>query len=402
MHLRHKPPAAAAAVIGLTVASLLLAGCAADGGPQPTGDPIVVGSINAISGALQLAESSQAAAAVFDQYNADGGLNGRPIQYVMLDDKGDPSTSSAAARDVVGQQGAVAMVGSASLIDCEVNHAYYAEEGIISIQGTGADSFCFSTPDISPINGGPYLGATLMLNYGTAELGLESICGVLLVGGSVREAYQAAFDAWTDATGADFTMLDDTAPYGASDWTPYVVKVKEAGCDALFTNAPEADAVGLMKAAEAQGLNNLTYLTLTGVYTQAFAQTTTFDGNGLYTLAEFAPYIDVENEDTNDWRTLMESKGIPLTSFGQGGYIAAKHFIEVLESIEGDITRESVTAAFKGMTEGLESSMTGTPWIFGPGKSHNSNTSGWPLKLDTTAGSWADAAGGWTTLADYE
>ncbi len=392
------------AIAAITASSaLVLAGCSGStgSGSTATGDPIVVASVNALSGAATFPEASAAAQAVFDEFNAAGGLNGRPIQYTALDDKGDPSAASSAARDAVESTNAVALVGSASLLDCEVNSGYYEKNGIVSVQGTGVDPFCFSTPNISPTNAGPYLDTQLTLSYGSQTLGLKKICGLLEIAGSTRAAYQAAFDAWTKATGQDFAMLDDTVPYGGSDYTPYVIKAKEAGCDAIYSNGVEPDAAGVLKAAEAQGMNDMTFLFLTSAYSAQFADAATFVGKGVYVPAEFAPYTDSSNAANSDWSALMQKHDVPLTSFAQGGYLAATHFIEMLKSMTGDITRETVTAAFKAQSTGYENAMAGTPWLFGPGSSHSSNTAGWPIVIKPGETTWSNAASTWVTAASF-
>lgn len=383
------------------VAPLALTACAESGsGPSTaTGEPIIVASVNSLSGAGTFAEASAAAKAVFDEYNANGGLDGRPIQYTAFDDKGDPTTASSSAREAV-ESGAVAMVGGASVLDCEVNHAYYAQNGIMSIQGTGVDPFCFTTPNISPVNTGPYVDTTLTLVYGSEQLGLERICGFVAIAGSTREAYQEAIDAWTAQTGKELVLLDDTLTYETADYTPYVIKAKQAGCDGIYSNAIEPGYIGLMNAAEAQGLNDMTFLFLTSGYSQQFAEATTFTGQGIHVPAEFLPFSDESLEGNAEWRALMEQHNVPLTAFAQGGYLAAKHFIQVLESMDGDITRENVTAALQGMTEPIETPMTGTPWIFGPGDRHGSNTAGWPIAILPGTNEWASVADDWMLLAD--
>jgi branched-chain amino acid transport system substrate-binding protein len=393
-HMNKRSMAFAALV---AASAMVLAGCGTGGGTEGDGEPIVVASINALSGPGTFAEASQAAEAVFDDYNAAGGLGGRPIEYIIVDDKGDPSVATAAARDVVAGQNAVALVGSASLLDCEVNGAYYEQEGIVSIQGTGVDPVCFSNPNISPTNTGPYQDALLALTFASAELDVSSICALVPTVGSQLPAYQAVFAKWTAATGDDFTLLDDTVTFGAADYTPNVVKAKEAGCDAVFFTGVAPDALGVLKAAEAQGMDDVTFIFLTSVYSVEFAKAATWVGAGLYVPAEFSPYTSPEVPGNEEWRELMESKGIPLTSFGQGGYLAAKHFIQMIESIEGEITRESVTAAFKAQTEPFVSEMTGTPWIFGDGDSHGSNTAGWPIKIEPGSDVWTTAGDDWFT-----
>jgi len=389
----------AAAVATATTGLLILAGCSATGGSGSGGDtsPIVVGSVNALSGPATFPEASQAAKAVFDQVNKDGGIDGRKIQYQILDDKADPATAAAAAREIVESDNAVALVGSASLIDCQVNGQYYQQAGILSIQGTGVDQDCFQNPNISAVNVGPYGDTTMTLTYGSQVLGLKKICALVEITGNTGPAYKAAIAAWSQSTGKHLVLEDDTVPYGASDYTPYIVKAKEAGCDAVYSNAVEPDGIGQLKAAAAQGWNDVTFLYLTSVYSEQFATAAAQVGKGVYVPAEFAPYTNANSAKNADWLKLMTADKIPLTSFAQGGYLAATYFVQVLKSIKGDITRDSVTKALHDMTP-ISNPMVGTPWTFGTADTHNSNRAGWPIKLLSGTGKWQLAAVDWFKL----
>ncbi|MBS1897544.1 MAG: ABC transporter substrate-binding protein [Actinobacteria bacterium] len=383
----NKRITAAAAL--LAAGMLALAGCSGDGGSgSGSSDPIVVGSVNTISGPATFPEASQAAKAVFDKFNADGGLNGRKIDYKALDDKGDPATATANAREIVGSDNAVAMIGSASLIECDLNKKYYEQEGILSIPGIGVDTGCFDSKNISPANVGPYNDMTLTLLYGSEQLKLDNICVLLEIAGSTRPTYQAAIDKWTQITGKKPLYVDDTVPYGASDYTPYIVKAKQAGCKALAINPVEPDAIGQVKAANAQGWNDVTWLYLTSVYSENFAKAIDDAGAGIYVPAEFYPFTD-ENAVNKDWRDLMTKNKIPLTSFSQGGYLAATYFIEALKSVKGDITRESVSEAIKSMPA-VDNKMIGDPYKFG-----TIPTAGWPIELKTGTHAWEKVADDW-------
>lgn len=383
----NKRITAAAAL--LAAGMLALAGCSGEAGSGTgSGDPIVVGSVNTISGPATFPEASQAAKAVFDKFNADGGLNGRKIDYKALDDKGDPATATANAREIVGSDNAVAMVGSASLIECDLNKKYYAQEGILSIPGIGVDSGCFDSKNISPANVGPYNDMTLTLLYGSEQLKLDNICVLLEIAGSTRPTYQAAIDKWTSITGKKPLYVDDTLPYGASDYTPYIVKAKQAGCKALAMNPVEPDAIGQVKAANAQGWNDVTWLYLTSVYSENFAKAIDNAGAGIYVPAEFYPFTE-DSAINKDWKDLMVKNKIPLTAFSQGGYLAATHFLTVLKSMKGDITRETVTAALKSMKP-IDNKMIGTPFTFGV-----HNTAGWPIELKSGTHAWEKVADDW-------
>ena len=375
------------AAAALTASALALAGCAG-GGEDGDTSPIVVGSVNTISGAATFPEASQAAAAVFDAFNEAGGLNGRTIDYKALDDKGDPAAATAAAREIVGSDGAVAMIGSASLIECDLNAKYYTQEGILSVPGIGVDTGCFDNENISPANVGPFNDMTLTLLYGSEKLGLSDICILLEIAGSTRPTYQAAIDKWSTITGKKPLYVDDTVPYGASDYTPYIVKARQAGCKVIASNPVEPDAIGQVKAANAQGWNDVTWLYLTSVYSENFASAIDQAGAGIYVPAEFYPFTE-DNAINKDWRDLMTKNNIPLTSFSQGGFLAATYFIDVLKTMKGDITRETVSAALKDM-ETIKNDMVGTPYSFGV-----DNTAGWPIVLKSGSNTWEKVADDW-------
>jgi branched-chain amino acid transport system substrate-binding protein len=367
----------------IAVGALALSGCSASGTGTTSSsskEPIVVGSINALSGPATFSEASQAAKAVFDEVNATGGIQGRQIKYEITDDKGDPATASASARQLVGSDGAVALVGSASLLECQVNAPYYQQNDVLSIEGTGVDPKCFSTPNISPVNVGPYLDTQMALTYGSEVLKKQKICVLLENQGPDTPAFRAAISAWSKTTGRRPYRLFDSVPFGASDYTPYVANAKRAGCDTIFANNVQPDALAQIKAAESQGWNDVTFLYLTSTYSVQFAKAAQAVGAGVYVPAEFAPYDDPNTTATKAWRALMTKKGIELTSFGQGGYLAATYFVDVLKSIKGEINRESVTKALRAMKP-VTNPMVGTPWVFGTAQSHSSNRAGYPVAL---------------------
>lgn len=390
-----------AGLVGTVAAiALVLAGCSAPAGTgsgdgaAATKDPIKVGAISSLSGPSSFPEATQAAQAVFDRFNEAGGLDGRPIDYTVLDDKGDPGTAASNARDLVGGEEVVAMVGSSSLLECQINSDYYVQEGITAIEGVAVDPVCFDSPAIAPTVVGPYGDTELSLMLGSEQLGLQRICAVIETAGSTGPAYEAAIARWSTQTGKKLSYSDTTLPYGLGDYTPYVVKAMGENCDGVLLGLIEPDALGFLKAADAQGWKDVTFLSLTTVYTDNFAASASgYVGKGLHVPAEFAPYTDPENAATKDWRELMEAKSIPLTSFGQAGYLAATNFITVLQSMQGEITRASVGEALRSM-QPIDNPMIGAPWKFG----NTPNRSGWPVSLAPGATAWESTGEDWIRL----
>ena len=94
--------------------------------------------------------------AYFDCVNDNGGINGRPIQYIDEDEHVDPQQIAASGEEARSSRTACSgFVGNTSIIDCSVNGKYYADNGFFPIIA-GVDQACFTTPNFSAVNMGPY------------------------------------------------------------------------------------------------------------------------------------------------------------------------------------------------------------------------------------------------------
>ena len=373
----------ALAVFGIAAASaMVLSGCSSSGGGDSaaTGEPIVVAAV--FDGNF-FPEAPPAAQAVFDEYNAAGGFNGRPIQLDTYDEKTDPATSATATKDAL-DSGVIAFVGSSSLMNCAVNNQTWSDNNIVSIQGTGVDPFCFSTPNVAAANTGPYFDTTATLFNGSEVLGYKAICALVVPDDAVgKAAYEQAIANWSAKTGEKLANADFSLTRGQTSYAANVAALKSANCDAVFINEVGAADAAILAEMTNQGVV-LPALLLTSAYSDQFAQSVNY-GAQITLPAEFAPYTDPNDKNCTEWRALMDAKGIPATSFAQGGYLAAQYFIAILESIKGDITRDSFTEAAKAMTEpyaGVGAGMVGSPWTFGPGDSHQPNASTWMVHIE--------------------
>ncbi|TYK52298.1 ABC transporter substrate-binding protein [Actinomadura decatromicini] len=374
-----------------------LAGCGDAGtGTAETDDPINIASVSTLSGPVTFPESSLAARAVFDDVNDKGGINGRKIVYTMADDKGDPAGAALAGRDVIERKQAVALAGGASLLDCQVNGAVYARAKITDVRGVGVDPGCFSSANISPVNTGPFFGSTVTLYYASETLKLNKLCVFLSIIGGTAEAYKEGVARWSRLTGKKPLIMDLSLATAPSNFTPYILRARNAGCEAVLFNGVEPELIGWVKAAQKQNVTDIKWLFLAPAYTEEVGKALGSSGRSVIALSEFEPYTESASRANREWRTTMEEHKVPLTAFAQGGYLAAKHLVTVLRSIKGDITRESVTEAMKTLRP-LPSAMTGTPFAFGPGDAHASNLAAKFVQPDGQGG-WAVLTSDWIKL----
>ena len=143
--------------------------CGLGTGEAATGEPIKIGAIVTNVPGIDFTWIGGMAGAYFQCVNDNGGINGRPIEFIMEEEQIDPQQIAQLATKLIEQDGVVGLVGNTSIIDCSVNGAYYAEQGFYPIIA-GVDQACFTQPNFSAVNMGPYYsslgGAQAALNAG--------------------------------------------------------------------------------------------------------------------------------------------------------------------------------------------------------------------------------------------
>ncbi|RFS82514.1 ABC transporter substrate-binding protein [Actinomadura spongiicola] len=374
---------AAAAALALSVAS----GCSDSGGSD---GPIKIGAINGITGLFQTPEVPKAVKAVFDEVNAAGGINGRKIELVSKDDAMDPARSSQAARQLIKSENVVALAGSSSAVDCGVNRATYSKEKIVSVPAIGVDPACFTSPNIAPVNPGPYTLTTAMLYYASETLKHDKVCIAYTVLPGSGGGIENAIKEWEKLTGK--TLAHKNLAVGQGDPTRYLVAIKNAGCQAVAYNA----TVGpWFQQAKTQGMQKVDFILAANSYSDANAKVIPPDMNA-YAGTEWQPYTDPTLPGNDRWSKIVTSNNIQKTAFSQGAVMSADVVVQVLKGIKGDITRESVTKAFKEMKP-INYPMVGTPYVFGPGNEHNPIKGSQFVKAEN--GAWKVLPGGFTVPA---
>ncbi|MPY94693.1 MAG: ABC transporter substrate-binding protein [Acidimicrobiia bacterium] len=333
------------------------------GGNAASGEPIVLGAVASLSGVDIFPESPAAAQAVFDRFNAEGGLDGRPVEYLVEDDGNTAEQAATAAKRLVEDRNVLGMVGGGSIVDCTTNAKYYAEQDVYDLAGVNA-----CTPDVThvaSINTGPFIGTQVTLSYMIEEMGVENVCFSGLNVPLTDIFKNATVPEWEQVTGYKLHSMIISEPN--EDLTAAVTKAKTDGCDGVLLAYTEPNYIAYYQIADAQGLvGDLQYSMLTSGYSLNVLDKVGNTAEGTVTNSEFLPYTD--DEDTTpelvDFKELMEASDLELTSFAQGGYISANIAIEALRSIEGDITRESVGEAFQNIT--YTTPLLGAPFEFGP------------------------------------
>ncbi|WP_420566835.1 ABC transporter substrate-binding protein [Thalassovita sp.] len=384
-----KKAARLGSVVGMGV--FAMAG-AAYAGPSCDG-PIKIGSVSTITGPVDFSAGPNTTKAFFEALNASGGINGCKVEYEMADDRGDPLVATQAARNLIDNEKVVVMAGSASLLDCGVNAALYQRSNVLSVSGLGVDPVCYSSPSVAPVHPGPYALSTAMLYYASEELGAENVCAFNYVIGGWREAMETALTDWEKITGGKLKVLDMTLPV-QGDLTPYLIRARDEGCDAVFTNQVEPGIVQWINTADAQGITGIDWVFLASGYTQGVASALKDSKQPIYVGAEWEPYT-IENEANKAWMDMVTKAGLAPSAFSQGGYLAGQIITDIIAGIDGPVTRDSVSKALREMEPVSYPIATG-PYLFGKGATDGPMRATKVVKL--TAGEWEVVTPEWVDV----
>lgn len=321
--------------------------CGDGSGKAATGTPIKVGAIVTQTGGVDFSSASNGARAYFSCLNANGGINGSPVDYIVADDGNDPQKSAAAAARLVNDEKVVAMVGNQSFTDCLVNTKTYAAQDVLSLMAVGLQGPCFQSPQIIPMNAGPQRS-----NISTAQVaqedGKKKLALIVLDVPGVKDFVESGVKAFADAHGMELVKTVGVAP-GIKDATGVILGVKSAGPDAVIISTALPDTVALMKAAQQQQLTKTAPIYCpTSCYDAALPKLAGDAADGTKINIEFAP-LDATTPDTLLWSQTMDKyeSGKTKDSFSQGGFLAAKLFADSLKgtkTIDRATVKKAITA----------------------------------------------------------
>ena len=375
-----------AALLGLSLAGQALADpvCGMNNGQAATGEPIIVGGIYGDAAPGDWSSSTDSAAAYFDCVNANGGINGRPIDYRVENDQWNPEAAAQAAALLVNDTPTVAMVGNGSFIEMAVNANTYEQAGIMVMASACAISECFETPNIVSTNQGPLPSNLGAAQYAQEELGAQHIaCIGLNIPDNGVWSCQAVQDFMRSRGGDATAVLINP---GAPDVNSALLEAMASGADTILINQPAGIALAILSAAEEQDLRDqYNWIAPTPLYDLSVpAAVGEYWWGHIYVNAELAP-LQVNGPDAQNWAAVLDQYGRaddPRDTFGQAGYLSARFFVQAMLQMDPAQLddRAAVGAAIRGIS-GYTSDLMCGPYYVGDADFHMPNHAGYMVKI---------------------
>lgn len=363
--------------------------CGLHNGTAATGEPIVIGAITGKTGPDDFSAATKSASAYFDCVNANGGINGRPVQYEIGDDQWNPEIAAQLAAKIVNDQGAVAMAGSASFVECGANAELYKTAGIVSVAGVGVPRECFSASNYAPTNAGPRVSTVAAAQYAGEVLGAKSF---VCIAPNIPNVGPWACDGvkvWAESKGfTSESILIDPATLDAAS-----VVLQAAGFtpDAIVLSLPKGLMLPVLTAAEEQGMQDtMKFVSAASGYDLTVPETLGAAWDGKFWVNQEFNALGSDGADNQNWLAVMDAfapADAPRDTFSQAGYLAARVVTEAMLTLDpAAISRETVTAAL-GKVKAFKSDIFCSDWYYGAdAPRQNANHAG--RMSVTEAGAW--------------
>jgi branched-chain amino acid transport system substrate-binding protein len=346
--------------------------CGAGTGQKATGEPIKLGAIATKQPGTDFTDIPNMAKAFFDCVNDNGGINGRPIQYLIETEQTDPGQAASLAKKLVESDKVLGIVGNTSIIECAVNHGYYEQQGFYIVD-SGIAPECYSTSNSAAVNMGPRYsvdGATqYLIRQGVKKLVLDqsNVPGTGYVEGG--------FLAIAKDKGIPTESLKDNVPI--QDANSVALKaVQAAGKDGgVVLNFTPPEALKILQAAQQQGLQDrVKWACSTPCNTDFLANALGPQWNGKLGVNAELNLTTAAGPDSELYRAVQKryAPNVPLGSFSQMGFVEASIAVKALMSVSGEFTAKTVNDAIKNVKD-FKTDILCKPWYYGTAPLHIPN-----------------------------
>lgn len=317
------------------------------------GEPLKIGLLMSLSGPAApfgIPERDAVMALAADT-NANGGINGRPVELFVYDDATNPTEAARGMRQLALQDKVVAVIGSTIGSGTLAAGPIAAQAKVPVLAPNGTDAV------VSPEQG--------FYHWVFRTLPSDTLIGEALINralddGAKKVALFYQEDAYgkgmhdrleAEAEGLGIELVASvSAPLSATDVTPQATRIRNAEPDVVLIQA-SAPALGAAFVRAAQQVGLYAPLWAQGALAQqGFIDAAGLAGEGV-NIIMIANWADPTPE-LQAFADLLDAAGTPPQGFGE--IIAANAYhaiVAAAESIDGEVTGPALRDALEGICE---------------------------------------------------
>lgn len=240
----------------------VLAGCGTDGGSGASGDKIKIGANLELSGNVASYGTSihDGVKLAIKEINANGGVNGKELDLVAVDNKSEASEATNGALKLTDKDNVLAIIGAATSGNtvAQVEVANNSETILISPSGTALNvtvndkgelnPYAFRTTFIDPFQG------TVAANFAFNELGIKKAAVYQDNASDYAKGLADAFIETFEAAGGEI-VADEAYVAKDTDFRSTLTRLKSANPEFIFIPGYYEEVGLIVKQAREMGID---------------------------------------------------------------------------------------------------------------------------------------------------
>jgi branched-chain amino acid transport system substrate-binding protein len=353
--------------------------CGLGNGEKASGEPIKIGGLATKQPGVDFTQITGLAKAYFDCVNDNGGIHGRPIEYIAKTEQTNPQQVVSIVTKMWEDDKVLGFVGNTSLLDCDVNRKFYEENDIYVILA-GVPRQCFQQPNVAAVNMGPNYSA-LGAAQALVRAGAKSL--VAITGKQPGAEYNnEGVLQLAKQEGIPGKSFLEPQPF--NDGPALALKAVEAAGDdgGVVITAIATEALKIMQGAEQQGLiDRVKWGCATPCNDASLAKAVGQAWNGKMHINAELNLVDTNGPDMQLYREVNEkyAPDMPLGSFGQMGFLDARIATQaLLDQPDKEYTQKTVNEAFLNVKP-FKTDILCKPWYFGKADVHVPNNTDYTI-----------------------
>lgn len=315
---------------------------------------IVIGSNGDLSGIFAAFNvgAIKAAQMMFDEVNANGGIHGRKIRFVVEDHGYQVPKAVQNFNKLVNSDQVFAMIlnlgtphniAGFPIMEAKqvanispLTAARQMIEGDITYKYTGTSSY--------------YDQLRAAVKMLAEQNDAKEICAMYIPSDFGLEVYEGARDQ-AEAMGLNYAAETTHKP-DEQDFVGSIQKLQAAGCDIVATGVGVRQTIVAFGTAKKLGWTDVAFVGGSAAMNTAVAKVPEGVTEGYYAAAGWSDYeARMDNPDVKAWAEAYQAAhGEPAGTAGQLGYGAAKTLIMALEAAGPELTAESFKTAMEGLS----------------------------------------------------
>jgi branched-chain amino acid transport system substrate-binding protein len=343
---------------GLMVAAWLVALAATAMAAEPvqgvTDSEILIGTITDLSGvtAIQGVNSANAIRLAFDDANANGGIHGRKIRYIVEDSQYQVPRAVQAINKLLNSDKVFFTIEDGGTPMNNATWPMAIEKGVPKLLPLSPARSMYEP--LHRLKFSQYASAVDQVRAGVKyfveQRGKKSICLMYQDTDFGKESL-IGVNLQTEAMGMKLTASTAHKPTD-TDFSANVAKLHEANCDLIVLGTIVRDTVLIISTARKLGWN-VDMMGQIAAYDTAVAEAPGGVGEGFYSMTPsmYAYPDDPRPEVRAVMQRYKARYGVDINYLGECGYTSAQIALEALRRAGRDLTVDSLLHAMESLTD---------------------------------------------------